>query len=256
MKSTLIIVVALALSLLNVADAWEAKRDNNPADRTECMYNRDSSTLMCHGQADERHECEADLKLPKEINYELYGIEILEETPVKRFHLIPRKLDNSGWMKHSIIEAGIKKDISMYESDQLEDYGLKVKDAECFGKLVELLGKSQRHEKVFIDSELIENPESTKVIADLMVSDKKQNGKSKRWWGMGMWGYPMIYSPWGLWGKRDTSESMPVNKELSDFKQQVEAGFEVNDDNNHALVKEIQKLKRDVKKMQMGMIIE
>lgn len=288
MKIALVAVV-LALGLFNVADAYYyglygglygglyrgfgygygwgypyyggfwGKRANEPStiDRTECIYNKETSMLMCHGKTD-KQECEAEMKLPKEFSYDLYCIGIMETTPDKHFNLIPRKMDNTGWVKAETTNTE-HKSISMHQSDKFEDYGLKVEDKECFGKIVKVLGMSKRHEKVFFESEMNEEPESFEVIAGLSLLEKmpvegKADGKSKRWYGMygmGMWGmgYPWIY------GKRDTSESIPVNNhELVDFKKEVVANFEEHEDSKHHIVREIQKLKRDVKMMKMEMM--
>jgi hypothetical protein len=118
--------------------------------------------LVCLGKSG-KSECEAFMKLPSDVNYDLYAIETLDEAPMK-FHIIPRKQDNTAWLQHWITEDGAKKFFTLYQSNKFVDYGLQVKDAECFRKTVELLKKSPRHETIFFESELKDKPESTKII--------------------------------------------------------------------------------------------
>ncbi len=102
-------------------------------------------------------------------------------------------------------------------------------------------------------------------VADLTVFEKlpgKNKEKSKRWWyGLYGWGYPIW--GFGLWGKRDITEEAPINdaRDVSDMKHELdhlrretEAGFEIYEENTGALVKEVQKLKREVQMMKMHAI--
>jgi len=98
---------------------------------------------------------------------------------------------------------------------------------------------------------------------------EKNKEKSKRWWiGLNGWGSPFwgFASPFwvsGLWGKRDITEEAPINdtRDVSDMKHELdhlrretEAGFEIYEENTGALVKEVQKLKREVQMMKMHAI--
>jgi hypothetical protein len=297
MKITLVALV-LAVSLFSTADAWYyggwgywpyyswgypyfggywwGKRDNSTAMmpvtvRTECSYNKETLMLACHGKTGQQ-ECKAEMEWPKSVNYELYGIELVagSTVPASKWHLIPRELDNSGWKKHSIVEAGgVEKFFTLFEVSEMgEDYGIGVKDTDCYGKITELLKLSPRNEKIFLESEVNDKqPEEARIIAELVIFEKlptTETEKSKRWWGgmwgAGMWGYPWggVISPFGLWGKRGTSEEMkPVRdvsmeKMLSKVKRVVETGFEMADENTKSLAMEINKLKREINMLKLN----
>jgi len=82
---------------------------------------------------------------------------------------------------------------------------------------------------------------------------RNNKDKSKRWWyGWGWnWGYPYYgYS----WGKRDTNEvindardASSTMDEIDRLRRQTEVDFEVYDEKTESLIKEVNKLKREVK---------
>ncbi len=175
MKLT-IVAVLVSLSLFNTADAYyygilgKMGDKTSKIDRVGCIYNNETSLLMCLGKSDKLNliECEASMKMPEEINYDMFAIESPEKTQAN-FHLIPRKKDNTCWAKHWVTEGGQKKFFTLYHSDEFIDYGLKVKDTECFEKIVELLKTSTRHEIILTEGEQKEKLDSITIICKFFI---------------------------------------------------------------------------------------
>lgn len=129
-------------------------------DKTECFYQKETSMLTCFGKS-EKQECEAIFKMGDAMDFEFFGIGEYKQVMSgdKKFALIPRKSDNTAWLDNFITADDKKTYFSMYQSSKLNDYGFKVKSVECFDKIFEILNKSTRHEKVYVQSKTGENAE-------------------------------------------------------------------------------------------------
>lgn len=126
------------------------------AERTECVYTKDSGMLSCHGPT-LIVECETILNWDnKAVEFSLYGIAKSD----KMFRIIPRKLDNSGWSTEDNVYVYMKGEKNILN-------GLAIKEMECYAKLNELFEDSVRNEKVYLSEK-----EIVHIIGDLMVADK------------------------------------------------------------------------------------
>lgn len=114
----------------------------NVSERTECVYTKDVSILSCHGP-DMIVECETDLIWDTPVEFHLYGIGKKDTSDM--FMIYPRRLDNSAWSN--------EEHIKLYQSEEKNDMGLRVRTRECFDKLKSLFGQSLRNEKVFLDND-------------------------------------------------------------------------------------------------------
>ena len=79
-------------------------------------------------------------------------------------------------------------------------------------------------------------------------------GKTKRFWGYGLgWGgyggYGLGWGGW--WGKRDTTESMSIEEEVTKLKSELKEFSEVSDENTDKFAREIKEIKREIKMLKM-----
>lgn len=136
---------------------WIGKRSadhqHETTKQTICVFEKDSSMIICHGNDGEDKECKVEYKF-EEPEFQLYGIGISETEPIdEKYRLIPRKTDNSVWLKDFKMVDGKEKHYSLYHKEEMHDFGLRVVDQKCFKELVDLLKMSTRKEKVFISSD-------------------------------------------------------------------------------------------------------
>jgi len=145
------------------------KREVSPPteilERTECIYSIETRMLSCHGPSG-IVECSTELTWTEPIEFQMFSLGLYTEasSPMK-YRIMPRKVDNSGWESASYLLDGEKRFASLYLNEDRES-GLKVTDAVCFQKIVDLLALSKRRELVEVDSEQVY------VIGDLMVAKK------------------------------------------------------------------------------------
>jgi len=228
--------------------------------------------LTCFGKS-EKQECEATYTILDKMPYEHFGIgEYKEEASgAKKFALIPRKSDDTAWLDDYSIVDGEKKYYSMYQSNKFSDYGFKVKSAECFDKIFEILKKSTRHEKVYIQSRTGENAEFY-LIGDVGVHDeipeeevsKRQfggysyYGRYRPYYGRYSYGrynrynygrYNYGYNRYNRYryGRyrygRDADEEESVHDEMP---EEMMNDLKASDDNMERIAEEIEKIKRDI----------
>jgi len=145
------------------------KREVSPPteilERTECIYSIETCMLSCHGPSG-IVECSTELTWTEPIEFQMFSLGLYTEasSPMK-YRIMPRKVDNSGWESASYLLDGEKRFASLYLNEDRES-GLKVTDAVCYQKIVDLLALSKRRELVEVESEQVY------VIGDLMVAKK------------------------------------------------------------------------------------
>lgn len=197
--------------------------------RTECVYTNDSNILSCHGPSGVV-ECETELTWEYPDQFELFGLSPCENH-TDAYRVMPRKLDNTVWMDNKLIVDGVEKKVMLHANEEYKDeMGLRVLEKKCWDRMTTLFKKSLRSEKVWYTTG--EDMETTRLIADLMVSDETpdfmneeeekedkegQDGKTKRWYwanpyGLGYYGryysglyglgYPYYSSMYSYYGKR------------------------------------------------------
>lgn len=153
--------------------------------KTECVYYKNSSTITCIGLA-ELVECKTELIWnAEEIKREflMYGIAKSETTP-RSYKLLPRTITNSAWLENTYLVNGVKKEVSLFNSESLDHLGLRVIDETCFNRLDDLFKISKRNEKVFVQTkDSIEMPIAI-IVGDLVVTDMTKE-TSKRHYGYG-----------------------------------------------------------------------
>lgn len=269
---------------LNIAYGIYGKRASGetPAikvEKTECFYQKETSMLTCFGKY-EKQECEATFKMDDKMTYEYFGIGEYkgEASGDKKFALIPRKSDNTAWLDDYFTVDGKKSYFSMYQSSKLNDYGLKVKSAECFDKIFEILNKSTRHEKVYIQSVTGENAEIY-LIADVAIQDempeeeveKRQYSSYRYPYGLYKYGrynygrynrynygrynygrYNYGYNRYNRYFRygRDADMEEPEFSERdfedSDIEKDLMKSLRASDDYMERMAGEIEKIKRDI----------
>lgn len=141
-----------ALCLLKSTEAYwgkrsilEAKQLDNPFNRTECFFNKKSSVIECIGPLNEAR-CDAEfLDYKNEENYFQFVIaECQKNNSVDHWMIIPRKLDNSGFVSTYISMNGTEKPLLIWTSTDLNHYGLRIKEKECYDQLVNIVKTFQK----------------------------------------------------------------------------------------------------------------
>jgi len=100
---------------------------------TECVYNKNNSMVMCIGIG-EMVQCETELKWDKDevqSDFVLHGIAKSDTTP-RSYRLLPRTMTNSAWLDSTY--KG--KQVSLFSSEKLDHFGLRVIDEDCFNRMV------------------------------------------------------------------------------------------------------------------------
>lgn len=100
---------------------------------TECVYNRNTSMIRCTGLS-EIVECKTELRCDKEETLKeflLFGIATSETTP-RSYRLLPRTITNSAWLDNYYMG----KQVSLFSSDKLDHFGLRIIDELCFKRMV------------------------------------------------------------------------------------------------------------------------
>ena len=193
------------------ATETETEEMDMPLNRTECVYTKETSMLSCKGLRD-IVECQSTLMAEGDIEFELYGLADCEDMDDdKHYRILPRRLDNTAWERDM---AGDKR-ISLYHSKNLDHYGLRINDEECFNRVSELLDASVRREKVWLAAEDMVSKPTAIIRGDLIVADELPE-VSKRWFGYGGYGGYRFggfggyrfggyggYGGYGYYGKRD-----------------------------------------------------
>jgi len=139
--------------------------------RTECVYIKDNSTLSCIGLIGVV-ECDVELRFEKnpedKREFMIYGIAKSETTP-RSYRLLPRLMSNTDWLDNTYMFNGVKKQVSLFCSKDLDHFGLRVLDRKCFDKLDELFQMSRRNEKVYVKIEGAVEMPTARIVADLTV---------------------------------------------------------------------------------------
>lgn len=230
------------------------KRDAAPPmsilNRTECIYNQDSSMLSCHGSTGVV-ECKTELINEHPIEFSIFGIGLLEDSNESiRYRIIPRKLDNSGWESGMYEANGEKKMVLLY-ADKSENLGLKVRDVKCFEKMSELFAMSPRKEQVELSSELSVKPtamiigdltlarEMTEEEEDSVVLDEKETKEDEE----------IVENGEEVRTERVIVTTESLMKELAKLKLHINSEWELTEQNTQTLVDEINHMKQDMSKM-------
>lgn len=271
MKTIIVTTITLYISL-SLAHNVEAIEDT-PADttntRAECQYNKEAKLLKCHGKSGE-FECETDFKwYEPETEFNYFGIGMWSESPAEmKFRLVPRKIDNSAWSRDFIKSDGVDKYFSLYFSDKINDFGMKVKDSKCFDKVVELFKSSLRHEKVSIESE-DEKDYSAWIVGDMVFIDTTNSkragygGYGYGGYGYGGYGYYDLYAVYGGYGgyggygygyyKRNANKADDFEGKLGQLNNEMKKGWAIADQNTEHMAKEIEFLRGEIEMLKADM---
>jgi hypothetical protein len=240
-------------------DAEQQQPPVEVSKKTGCIYDISSKMLECFG-AESKFECEVEFKWESHpMEFELFGIGIWKEPNGEmKFRLIPRKMDDSAWVKDYVKVDGVKKYFSMFYSEHIEDFGLKVKDSDCFEKVVDLFKSSPRHETIYIENKT--DDESVAVIVGDLIFVNRES-KSKRYYGYGYgyysypyysyysYGYPYSYGYY--YGKREAKEMNESDDKYSEhgpsnLRDAMEKGWQITERNTERMVREIEDLKKEI----------
>jgi hypothetical protein len=156
---------------------WYGKRGDVPSDmpkQTDCVLVKNDNTFKCTGPLGEV-ECDAEWKWDESIKLEMFAIGKPTDFEVaKWFKLFPRKLDNSGWISNVVKAKGEEFNVTLHQGET-HDFGLTVKEENCFKKIVDLLKDSKRNEKIWLE----DTETSEQIIGDfsLVIRAKRSAGK-------------------------------------------------------------------------------
>jgi hypothetical protein len=145
MISTKLIFLTICVASLQVESKNLAKRNEEAG--ISCIFFKSKNAIECNNGV----ECEAipNLSIGQNISFESYGIGVLntEENSKEnlnassiKFHLYPKNLNGENYLNYTIPfgEEGQTAPISISSSQEENDFGFKIKDADCFEKIVDL----------------------------------------------------------------------------------------------------------------------
>ena len=159
------------------------------------MYRPIDKIFGCRGLGGEV-ECPAVFEWPVSgvSSYKVFGLGIVPEfvdakVELVKYFLYPRQLDNITYVNHTIVLDGGVRDIFLYFGEKLVEYGFRVTDVKCFGRLIGLIKGSSVERLIPLEGQTVTVP----MIGEVLVYDKEV---SKRWLygygfglGLGGWGY-------------------------------------------------------------------
>jgi len=173
---------------------------------TQCMYKLVEKEIECRGVGGEV-KCPAVFEWPASgvPAYRVFGLGVVPEfvdakTELVRYWLYPRSLNNITYVNRTLVLDGGVRDIFLYYGEKFVEYGFRVTDDKCFGRLIGLIRGSSVERMIPLESDLVVKP-VVPMIGEVLVLDKDI---SKRWlWGgwplFGLWN-PLL-NPWGFWGR-------------------------------------------------------
>jgi len=223
MKVAIVLLMSLSLALASSSQSsrdQQSQRDTSdlrgkPSERdvvpvaqniTQCMYKLVEKEIDCRGVGGEV-ECPAVFEWPASgvPAFRVFGLGIIPEfvdakIELVRYWLYPRSLNNITYVNHTFVLDGAARDVFLYYGEKFVEYGFRVTDAKCFGRLIGLIRGSSVEHMIPLESDLTVKP-VVPMIGEVMVLDKDV---SKRWlWGgwplFGLWN-PLL-NPWGIWGR-------------------------------------------------------
>ncbi len=119
-------------------------------------------------------ECPAELKYVPSYKLDFFAIAISEESKLEekqiKYSLYPRKLDNSAWTTNVVLDNETPYKISLFQSEKITDKGLRVRDIECFNRIIELFKVSKRYELAYLRSDLTVKP-TIRIIGEMYISE-------------------------------------------------------------------------------------
>jgi hypothetical protein len=166
---------------------------------TQCVYRPEERIFGCRGGVDVSVECPAIFEWPSNsiLAYKIFGLGIVPEyvdvkSELVRYWLYPRSFDNSTYFNHSLITEGGVRDLFLYYGEKFVEFGFRVTDLDCFGRLIALIRGSSVEHMIPLESELVVKP-VVPMVGEVLYFDKEV---SKRWLygygfglGLGGWGY-------------------------------------------------------------------
>jgi hypothetical protein len=177
------------------------------------MYRPVDRMFGCRGVSGEV-ECPAVFEWPVSgvPSYKIFGLGVVPEfvdakAELVRYWLYPRQLDNVTYVNHTVLFDGAVRDIFLYYGEKFVEYGFRVTDIKCFGRLIGLIRGSSVERVIPLDAE---RSVTVPMIGEVLVYDKEV---SKRWlygygfglglggWGYGGLGYGLGYGYPLVWGK-------------------------------------------------------
>ena len=165
---------------------------------TQCMYKLVEKEIDCRGVGGEV-ECPAVFEWPASgvPAFRVFGLGIIPEfvdakIELVRYWLYPRSLNNITYVNHTFVLDGAARVVFLYYGEKFVEYGFRVTDAKCFGRLFGLIrGSSVEHKVPVLGASGVKT--EVPMIGEVLVYDKEV---SKRWLygygfglGLGGWGY-------------------------------------------------------------------
>jgi hypothetical protein len=219
----------IAIALLAIGFAAAQTQDENPGlamdvpidtfNSSQCIFNTEDKMLSCKGPVEAVQcaaVCDTAILGDKEHRkFNIYGIGMVAERvegkiESVRYWLMPRKMDNSSYLNHSVIaENGKVVDIVVGCGEKFVDVaGLRVTDCRCYERLVRMFDEAAKQpHMVRLETEPTVVQE-VPLLGEILVLDKHVQ---KRWlwgygwgglgWGWGGWPYGGWGGYGGWWGK-------------------------------------------------------
>jgi hypothetical protein len=184
--------IGLVLTLVSVAMAVDMPGFTNS---TQCVFVPGTKTFSCQfGTTSVGCSAVTNFTVFGDVNYYVFGIETLgtgfTNMPVTGFfyNLYPRSFDNTTYLGTTF--GGHK--VVLYYGPNFVEYGIRVFDSDCFGRLVKLFGTVTDFHPITVGTTTVN------LIGEVLVNDPVV--VAKRWlYGYGFgYGYP--YYGWGGWG--------------------------------------------------------
>jgi len=155
--------------------AIESSLEAISPERIECLYNEPDRIFSCRGPSSVI-ECESAVNFGQmERNFEFFGIEQMivdnmDSTTIK-YSLYPRSVESSKWLNHTIWVNDKFVNYSLYFSEEITDYGIRVLDQTCFKDLVTLFQASKYNHEVMLVEDLTYKFSASNVtfLGDILI---------------------------------------------------------------------------------------
>ena len=145
----------------------DGSKQNLDDKRTVCVYYKKNLILACKSpKGSIQCETTSNFEDFSSTKFDCFGI---SKSNDGKFSLFPRELDNTAFLSASSHKKNVESKLSIFADEKLTDFGLKLKDNECFKKIEEVLTGSLRNEIVHLEDASSKENKTEYLIAELMV---------------------------------------------------------------------------------------
>lgn len=160
---------------------------------TECIYRPEQKVFVCKGPIS-MIECPAvaNFSTLDTKKFEVFGISKRSDAEktsaeLRHYWLYPRSINSTSYLNRSILVEDKWEDFVLYFGDKFTEFGIRVTDAKCYEKIVQLFDETKFEQVVKLD---LNHGATTEVhmFAEAMIFEETMTTRARRWIGFNRFG--------------------------------------------------------------------